>query len=153
MVFSICYVTGRLGLPRSVVLNGTLLAAFLEIFTMPAFGWLADRYGRRPLFVAGCIFGILFAFPMFFLLQTLNPIIIAVSIAVAISFGHGTMFGPEASFVAELFAARLRYTGASLGFQIGAALIGGLTPMLAAALLAWSKATWPISVYLRREGV
>jgi MHS family shikimate/dehydroshikimate transporter-like MFS transporter len=66
----------------------------------------------------------------------------------AISFGHGIMFGPEATFVAELFVARLRYTGASLGFQIGAALIGGLTAMVAAALLAWSDATWPVSLYL-----
>jgi MFS transporter, MHS family, shikimate and dehydroshikimate transport protein len=85
---------------------------------------------------------------MFSLFKTLNPVVIAITIAAAISFGHGTIFGPEASFVAELFVARLRYTGASLGFQIGAALIGGLTPMVAAALLAWSEATCPVSLYL-----
>lgn len=130
-VFSITYVTGKLGMPRSVVLNGVLLAAILEIFTIPAFGWLSDRYGRKPLYTAGCLFSMVFAFPLFWLLEMRDPTAIAVTIAFAASFGHGIMFGPEATWVAELFAARLRYTGASLGFQIGAALIGGLTPIVA----------------------
>ena len=147
-VFSITYVTGQLGMPRSVVLNGVLLAAIIEIFTVPAFGWLSDRYGRKPLYTAGCLFSMLFAFPLFWLLDTRDPKVIAGTIAFAASFGHGIMFGPEATWVAELFAARLRYTGASLGFQIGAALSGGLTPIVAAALLAWTGATWPISLYL-----
>jgi MFS transporter, MHS family, shikimate and dehydroshikimate transport protein len=147
-IFSISYVTGHLGMPRSVVLNGILLAAIIELFTIPAFGWLSDRFGRKPLFYAGCLFSILFAFPMFWLFQTHNAAVIAETIAVAVSFGQGIMFGPEATWVAELFAARLRYSGASLGFQIGAALSGGLTPVIASALLLWTGATWPISLYL-----
>ena len=89
-----------------------------------------------------------FAFPMFWLFQTRDPVVIAITIAVAVSFGQGIMFGPEAAWVAELFPARLRYSGASLGFQLGAALSGGLTPMLASALLLWTGATWSISLYL-----
>jgi MHS family shikimate/dehydroshikimate transporter-like MFS transporter len=147
-VFSINYVTVQLGLPRSTVLNGVLLAAVVELFTIPAFGWLSDLYGRKPLFIVGCLFSIAFAFPMFWLFQTRNPIVIAVTIAVAVSFGQGIMFGPEAAWVAELFPVRLRYSGASLGFQLGAALSGGLTPILASALLLWTHATWSISVYL-----
>ncbi len=147
-VFSITYVTRELGMSRSTVFNGILLAAVIEIFTIPAFGYLSDRYGRKPLFIAGCVFSILFAFPMFWLFQSRDPLIIAVTIAVAVSLGQGIMFGPEATWVAELFAARLRYSGASLGFQIGAALSGGLTPIVAAGLLAWSGATWSISFYL-----
>ena len=147
-VFSINYVTEQLGMARSAVLNGVLLAAVIELFTIPAFGWLSDRYGRKPLFLAGCLFSIAFAFPMFWLFQTHNPVVIAITIAVAVSFGQGIMFGPEAAWVAELFPARLRYSGASLGFQLGAALSGGLTPMLASALLLWTGATWPISLYL-----
>jgi MHS family shikimate/dehydroshikimate transporter-like MFS transporter len=147
-VFAISYVTGHLGMPRSAILNGILLAAVIELFTIPAFGWLSDRYGRKPLFVVGCLFSILFAFPMFWLFRTQNAVVVAITVAVAVSFGQGIMFGPEATWVAELFAARLRYSGASLGFQIGAALSGGLTPMIASALLLWTGATWPISLYL-----
>ena len=147
-VFSINYVTVQLGLPRSTVLNGILLAAAVELFTIPAFGWLSDLYGRKPLFIVGCLFSIAFAFPMFWLFQTHNPVVIAVTIALAVSFGQGIMFGPEAAWVAELFPVRLRYSGASLGFQLGAALSGGLTPILASALLLWTHATWSISVYL-----
>jgi MFS transporter, MHS family, shikimate and dehydroshikimate transport protein len=147
-VFSISYVTEYLGMPRSTVLNGILLAAIIEIFTIPAFGRLSDRYGRKPLFIVGCLFSILFAFPMFWLFRTHNAMVIAITIAVAVSFGQGIMFGPEAAWVAELFASRLRYSGASLGFQIGAALSGGLTPLIASALLLRTGATWPISFYL-----
>ncbi|SDO27168.1 MFS transporter, MHS family, shikimate and dehydroshikimate transport protein [Methylobacterium phyllostachyos] len=148
-VFSISYVTGQLGLSRGVILNGILVAALIELFTIPAFGWLSDRYGRRPLFIAACLFSIAFAFPMFRLLDTRDPTIITLTVAVALSFGQGIMFGTGAAWMSELFDARLRYSGASLGFQVGAALSGGFTPLIAAALLAWSGgATWPISAYL-----
>jgi MHS family shikimate/dehydroshikimate transporter-like MFS transporter len=148
-VFSISYVTGQLGLPRSVILNGILIAAIIELFTIPVFGWLSDRYGRRTLFVAACLFSIVFAFPLFQLLDTRDPTIITLTVAVALSFGQGIMFGTGAAWMSELFDARLRYSGASLGFQVGAALSGGFTPLIAASLLTWSSgATWPISVYL-----
>ena len=135
-------------MPRSAVLNGILLAAVIEMFTHSGV-WLALGPLRAQAIVhVGCLFSILFAFPMFWLFQTRNPVVIAFTIAAAVSFGQGIMFGPEAAWVAELFTARLRYSGASLGFQIGAALSGGLTPMIASALLLWTGATWPISLYL-----
>lgn len=147
-VFSISYVTVQLGLPRSVILNGLMIAAFIELFTIPLFGWLADRHGRRIMFVLACLFSILFAFPLFWLFDTADPMIIAITVAIALSLGQGVMFAIGAAWMSELFDARLRYSGASLGFQVGAALSGGFTPLIAAALLAWSGATWPISVYL-----
>ncbi|SFH91329.1 MFS transporter [Methylobacterium brachiatum] len=148
-VFSISYVTGQLGLSRSVILNGILVAAVIELFMIPVFGYLSDRYGRKTLFIAACLFSIAFAFPMFTLLDTRDPTVITLTVAVALSFGQGIMFGTGAAWMSELFDARLRYSGASLGFQVGAALSGGFTPLIAAGLLAWSGgATWPISAYL-----
>lgn len=147
-VFSISYVTVELGLPRSVILNGILIAAFIELFTIPLFGYLSDRFGRKPLFVFACLFSIVYAFPMFWLFETENTVIIAITVAIALSFGQGIMFGTGAAWMSELFEARLRYSGASLGFQVGAALSGGFTPIIAASLLAWSGGTWAISIYL-----
>jgi MHS family shikimate/dehydroshikimate transporter-like MFS transporter len=148
-VFAISYVTGSLGLPRSVILNGLLWASFVALFSIPLFGWMSDRVGRKTMFYASCVFAILFAFPFFSLLDTRDPTIITLTIVVAISFGQMIGFGIGAPFYSELFKARLRYSGASLGFQIGAAISGGLTPFVAASLMAWSGGgTWPISLYL-----
>ncbi|MDC7785639.1 MFS transporter [Rhodoplanes sp. TEM] len=148
-VFVISYATQTLGMPRATVLNGVMASSFIALFTIPLFGWLSDIVGRKAMFYASCLFCMGFAFPMFALLDTRDPLIVTLTVVVAISFGQMVMFGIGAPFYSELFAARLRYSGASLGFQIGAALSGGLTPFVAAALMAWSGGqTWPISLYL-----
>jgi MHS family shikimate/dehydroshikimate transporter-like MFS transporter len=147
-VFSLNYVTERLGVAKSTFFNGILLASIIQLFTLPAFGWLSDRYGRKPLYIIGCIFVILFAFPLFWLFDTRHWLVIIITISLAISFGQSIMYAPEVTWAAELFASRLRYSGASIGVQTGAALTGGLTPIVAASLYTWSGATWPISVYL-----
>jgi len=86
---------------------------------------------------------------MFLLLDTRDPTIVILTIVVAISFGEMVMFGIGAPWYSELFTARLRYSGASLGFQVGAALSGGLSPLIAASLMAWAGgATWPVSMFL-----
>jgi MFS transporter, MHS family, shikimate and dehydroshikimate transport protein len=89
-----------------------------------------------------------FAFPMFWLLDTKEPLTIMLTIVAAIIFGQMVGFGVGAPWYSELFSARLRYSGASLGFQIGAAISGGLTPFAAASFIAWTGGpTWPISVF------
>jgi MFS transporter, MHS family, shikimate and dehydroshikimate transport protein len=104
------------------------------------------------MFYAGSPFAIAFAFPIFWLLDTKGPTTITFAIVAAITFGQMVGFGVGAPWYSELFAARLRYSGASLGFQIGAAIGGGLTLFAAATLIAWSgRATWPISIYTRRS--
>ncbi len=147
-VFSIVYATGRLGLPRGLILEAILWGAVLELATLPLFGWLSDRIGRRPLYLAGAVVSAICAPAVFALLDTREPAIVIVTIAVAMSLTHGMLFAPEAAFLPELFGTRLRYTGSSLGCQIGAALAGGFAPIVASALLAWSGATWPISAVL-----
>jgi MFS transporter, MHS family, shikimate and dehydroshikimate transport protein len=148
-VFVMSYATTNLGLPRSVVLNGAFASSLVALFAIPLFGWLSDYFGRKPMFYASCTFSALFAFPLFWLLDTRDPTIVVSSIVIAITFGQMVMFGIGAPWYSELFPARLRYSGASLGFQVGAALSGGLTPLIAASLMAWSGGlTWPISVFL-----
>ncbi len=148
-IFVISYATGHLGLPRSLILNAVLMSAAVALVSIPLFGWLADKLGRKTMFTASCLFSIAFAFPLFWLLDTKDPTIITLTVVAAISFGQMVGFGIGAPWYSELFPARLRYSGASLGFQIGAALSGGLTPVIAASLMARSSgATWPISVYL-----
>jgi MFS transporter, MHS family, shikimate and dehydroshikimate transport protein len=148
-VFAISYVTDKLGLSRSVILNAILLAAAISLFAIPIFGWLSDRIGRKSMFYGSCLFAACFAFPMFWLLDTKDPLTITLTVVAALVFGNMIGFGVGASWYPELFATRLRYSGASLGFQIGAALGGGFTPALAAMLLTWTDGkTWPISLYL-----
>jgi len=148
-VFSISYVTGHLGLPRSLIFNAVLMSSAVALVSIPTFGWLADKLGRKPMFIAGCAFSIAFAFPLFRLLDTKDSTIITLAVVIAINLGQMVGFSIGAPWYSELFPARLRYSGCSLGFQIGAALSGGLTPVIAASLMAQSGgATWPISVYL-----
>jgi MFS transporter, MHS family, shikimate and dehydroshikimate transport protein len=148
-IFAISYVTSHLGLPRSVILNAILLSAVIGLFAIPAFGWLSDRIGRKPMFFASCLFAMAFAFPFFWLLDSKNTATITLTVVAAILFGQLIGFGVGAPWYSELFSARLRYSGASLGFQIGAAISGGLTPFAAASFMAWTgNATWPVSIYL-----
>ncbi|MDR4306795.1 MHS family MFS transporter [Chelatococcus sambhunathii] len=147
-VFSIVYATGTLGLPRTLILYAILAAAVLEFATLPLFGWMSDRIGRRPMYLGGAIVSALCALVVFPLLETRDPAVVVISIAVIMSLTHATMFGPQAAFMPELFGTRLRYSGASLGCQIAAAISGGFAPVIATGLLAWAGATWPIAVYL-----
>jgi MHS family shikimate/dehydroshikimate transporter-like MFS transporter len=148
-VFVISYATGKLGLPRGAILNALLLASFCALFTIPLFGWLSDIVGRKKMFFATCLFSIVFAFPLFWLLDTRDMTWVTLAIVLGINFGQMVGFSVGAPWYSELFPTRLRYSGASLGFQVGAALSGGLTPFIAAALVAWSGgAPWPIACYL-----
>jgi MFS transporter, MHS family, shikimate and dehydroshikimate transport protein len=147
-VFVMSYATVQLGLSRALVLNGAFAASFVALFSIPLFGWLSDKVGRKTMCYASCLFSALFAFPLFWLLDTRDPAIVILTIVIAISFGQMVMFGIGAPWYSELFTARLRYSGASLGFQVGAAISGGLSPLIAASLMAAFGGTWPVSIFL-----
>jgi MFS transporter, MHS family, shikimate and dehydroshikimate transport protein len=147
-VFMVVYATKTLGLPKALMLQAIMVAAAVEIVSIPLFGYLSDRIGRRPFYFAGTAFTILFAFPLFWFLEMRDPMTIIIVTAVALSFGHGLMFAPEATYFPELFGASGRYTGASLGFQVSAAIGGGLSPVLAALLVERFGGTAGVSVLL-----
>jgi MHS family shikimate/dehydroshikimate transporter-like MFS transporter len=147
-VFVVVYATTKLGLSKSLMLNAITLAALLELFTIPLFGHLSDIFGRRALYFAGVGFTVIFAFPLFWLLNTGTPEIVTIAVVIALNLGHGLMFAPESTYFPELFGANVRYSGASLGFQVSAAIGGGFAPLIATALAAYMGGTGGVSIML-----
>jgi MFS transporter, MHS family, shikimate and dehydroshikimate transport protein len=134
---------------ESLILRAVCIAAAFELFTMPLYGWLSDFLTRRYTYIAGCIFLILFAFPFFAMLDTRDPLWITLAIVLALNCGHAVLYSVQASLIPELFGTRLRCTGASIGYQLGAPLAGGLAPLIAAFLVRdFPDQYWPLAVYI-----
>jgi MFS family permease len=148
-VFAITYATSQLDLTRSTVLYGVLIGAGVECLTLPAFGALADRVGRRPVYMGGAAFCALFAFPFFWLLDTENTILIWLALALGLAIGHSAMWGPQASFFSEAFGTRVRYSGTSFVYQFSGIASSALTPLIATALLGWAGGSpWLVAVFV-----
>jgi MHS family shikimate/dehydroshikimate transporter-like MFS transporter len=147
-VFVVVYATTKLALPKQLLLDAVMYAALFELLTLPLFGWLSDKIGRRPLFILGAIFTMAFAFPLFWMLETKNVAMVTTAIIIAMNFGHGMMFGLESSYFPELFGPRVRYSGASFGFQAAAAIGGGFSPIIATALVGYFSGTAGVSVMM-----
>jgi len=135
-VFVLAYGEDELGLGKGTMLTGVIIAAAIGLFTVPLWGALSDRVGRRPLYLAGAVITTLWAFPLFGLIDTQTPVLIWLSIVVGVNLGHDLMYGPQAAYFSELFGTRVRYSGASLGYQLASVFAGGFAPLVATALLA-----------------
>jgi MFS family permease len=135
-VFVLSYGPGELGLPRDTMLWGVTLAALGGLIAIPLYGGLSDRIGRRPLYLFGAIFSLAYALPFFWLLATRSTEIIWLAIVVGVAVGHNAMYGPQAAYFSELFGADVRYSGASLGYQLASVLSGAPAPFIATALPA-----------------
>ncbi|MGW3352480.1 MFS transporter [Nonomuraea rubra] len=148
-VFVLSYVTRTLGLPATTGLVANVVASLAAIVVTPLFGALTDRVGRRPVWFGGAAFMTVFAFPMFWLVETERPVLVILAVTLGQSLGIASMFAAQASLYAELFETRYRYSGIAIAREWTAALSGGPAPFVAAALLAGSGGrSWPIALLL-----
>jgi MFS transporter, MHS family, shikimate and dehydroshikimate transport protein len=147
-VFAITYCKTKLGLPSQTILNGVLVGCALECLTLPFFGALSDRIGRRAVYVGGMIFQLFLALIFFKMLDTGQTSVIWLAIALGLAIGHGSVYGAQGAYFSELFPARIRYSGLSLVQQLGPILGGGLSPLVATALLAEYGSSFWIAGYM-----
>jgi len=134
-VFVLSYGEKTLGYPRSVMLRGVMIASFLGLFATPFWSYLSDRVGRRPILLAGGIFLLAFSFPFFWLFER-GPAFVPIAMILAMNIGHDMMYGPMAATLSELFGTHVRYSGASLVYQLTSVASGGVAPFIATVLLA-----------------
>ena len=134
-VFVITYGVTTLHISKTLVLNAITIAAVVELFTIPLFGSLSDRFGRRVWYLIGCVLMAIFAFPYFLLMNTASTIPFVLAVVLSLALFHAWVYGPQAALIAERFGTRSRYSGASLGYQLAAPFAGGLAPIIALLLL------------------
>ncbi len=133
--FVITYGLDKLLLNRTLILNAITIAAVVELFTIPLFGYLSDIVGRRRWYLIGCVLMAAFAFPYFLLMNSNVTGLFILAVVLSLALFHAWVYGPQAALIAERFGTRSRYSGASLGYQLAAPFAGGLAPIIALLLL------------------
>jgi MFS family permease len=145
--FIFSYAVHTLHMSRDLILAAVLVAACVSFITIPLSGHISDRIGRRKMYLIGAAVTGLFGFLYFGMVDTAIPS--AVFIAIVLSFiPHDIMYGPQAALIAEAFTPRLRYSGASLGYQLASIIAGGPSPIIATALFAAYASGYAIAVYV-----
>ncbi|MFH8584542.1 MFS transporter [Streptomyces celluloflavus] len=145
--FALVYATTHTGLSQQTALNAVLIASALHFAVIPAWGALSDRIGRRPVYLLGAVGVAVWAFPFFALVDSTDFGLLLLAVSVGLVF-HGAMYAPQAAFFAEMFATRMRYSGASIGAQFSSVAAGAPAPLIATALLADFDSPTPIALYV-----
>ncbi len=141
------YGPGVLGMSRSAILTAVLLSAVFSIPALMFFAWLSDYWGRRGIYMLGAVLTGLWSFPAFWLIDTASVFLILIALAVY-QIVFSMMYGPQGALFAEMFGTRVRYSGASIGYQIGGMLGGALAPIIATALFAATGSSISIAAYM-----
>ncbi len=145
--FVFAYGVGELKVSRELLLISVLVAAVVSFFSIPIAGHLSDRFGRRRIYLIGAVMTGVFAWIYFGLISTAIPILVFIMIVLSL-IPHDTMYGPQAALIAESFTGRLRYSGASIGYQLASIIAGGPAPLIATALFAAYRSWVPIAIYI-----
>ena len=142
------YATDTVGMSRTSILWCVMVAGLTQVVSMPFFGALTDRMGtRKTLYLTGTVLMGLFAFPLFWLIDTGSVPLVFIGLLIAFTI-HATMYGPQAALYAEMFPADVRFSGASLGYQFASVFAGGLAPFIMTALLAATGGSWSVATYI-----
>jgi MFS family permease len=148
-MYVIAYGKEVLRVEARLILWAVNVAAALEFFTIPLFGILSDFWSRKSTYMLGCLFLISFAFPYYALLETREPVWIVIAVVLSLPIGHALLYSVQASLIPELFGTRLRYSGASIGYQLASPVAGGLAPLIAAWLSQMFPGQyWPLALYI-----
>jgi MFS family permease len=145
--FVLVYTTTTLKLQRADVLLYVMLGAAIGLVSVPLFGYLSDRFGRRLVYGTGAVLVGLFAFPYYALLDSRVGAVVALAIVLSLLF-HDVMYGPQAALISESFGTEVRYSGAGLGYQLASVTAGGPAPLIATAILSGTGSTAGISWYI-----
>ncbi|GGX21050.1 MFS transporter [Streptomyces chryseus] len=145
--FILVYATTEAQLSKQTALNAVLIASAVHFAVIPAWGALSDRVGRRPVYLVGAVGVGLWMFPFFMLIDTKSFGNLLLAVTVGLVF-HGAMYAPQAAFFSEMFATRMRYSGASIGAQFSSVAAGAPAPLIATALLVDYDSSTPIALYV-----
>jgi MFS family permease len=145
--FVFAYAVGTLHMSRDFILLAVLIAACVSFVTIPLSGHISDLIGRRKMYMIGTVAVGIFGFIYFGMVDTAIPSLVFIAIVLSL-IPHDMMYGPQAALIAEAFTPRLRYSGASLGYQLASITAGGPAPLIATALFAAYQSSFAISIYI-----
>jgi metabolite-proton symporter len=132
---------------RNFLLTAVLAASILSFFSIPFFGHVSDRIGRKTMYMIGAVVTGVFGFVYFAMLNTGSATIIFIAVVLSL-VPHDMLYGPQAALIAESFTGRLRYSGSSLGYQLASVIAGGPAPLIATWLFGKYHSSLPIAVYI-----